>query len=253
MWCGLAWACAFRVFSEDSVKRGKSCMHTIPKHVTVMEKPFILTFTTLWANLADKLMMFFFLFFPRKQDLTFQTNCLQWRQYAWYVETCFLVKVRKIFQNVARWKFYAECYALIILEKINICNLIQCIWVRLNQDIKITFDRPHFTFSYVNAASISKCATLWDNIPPNICASRRFRPDCADKSSLSVWRKIGSLPVQKAPSKYSDQTVQMSRSTNLRYAYRNPQIHFHTSRPRRFECNLSIRKSILILYNSVQA
>ena len=42
-----------------------------------------LTFTTLWANSADDtLMIFFFLNFPRKQDLMFHTNCFHWRQFA---------------------------------------------------------------------------------------------------------------------------------------------------------------------------
>ena len=40
----------------------------------------IITFTSLWANLTDVKLMFFlvFLFFPRKQDLTFHANCLYW-------------------------------------------------------------------------------------------------------------------------------------------------------------------------------
>ena len=35
-------------------------------------------------------------FFPRKQELTFHANCLQWRQFAWNVEPCLLGKIRKI-------------------------------------------------------------------------------------------------------------------------------------------------------------
>ena len=85
-----------------------------------------------------------FLIFPRKQDLTFQANCLLRRQFAWNVKSCFLgkifflffpenriwhfkqivswgdnllemskpvfwEKIRKIFQNVVCWKFYPEC------------------------------------------------------------------------------------------------------------------------------------------------
>ena len=34
------------------------------------------TFPTLWAFSADDKLMIFFLFFPRKQDLTFLANCL---------------------------------------------------------------------------------------------------------------------------------------------------------------------------------
>ena len=32
---------------------------------------------------------YFFLIFPRKQDLTFHANCLHWRQFAWNVKSCF--------------------------------------------------------------------------------------------------------------------------------------------------------------------
>ena len=53
-----------------------------------------------------------FLIFPRKQDLTLHANCLLRRQFAWNVKSCFLGKIRKIFQNVVCWKFYPECYAL---------------------------------------------------------------------------------------------------------------------------------------------
>ena len=41
-----------------------------------------------------------FLTFPRKQDLTFHANCLLRRQFAWNAISCFLGKIRKIFQNV---------------------------------------------------------------------------------------------------------------------------------------------------------
>ena len=37
-----------------------------------------------------------FLMFPRKQVLTFYANCLQWRQFAWNVKSCFLGNIRKI-------------------------------------------------------------------------------------------------------------------------------------------------------------
>ena len=44
-----------------------------------------------------------------KTGLTFPANCLQWRQFAWNVKTCFLGKIRKIFWNVVCWNFYPEC------------------------------------------------------------------------------------------------------------------------------------------------
>ena len=50
-----------------------------------------------------------FLIFPRKQDLTFHTNCLLRRQFARNVQSCFLRKIRKVFQNVVCWKFYPKC------------------------------------------------------------------------------------------------------------------------------------------------
>ena len=46
-----------------------------------------------------------FLIFPRKQELTFHANC----QFVWNVISCFLRKIRKIFQNVICWNFYPEC------------------------------------------------------------------------------------------------------------------------------------------------
>ena len=69
-----------------------------------------------WFNLYHSLGIFsrrqiddIFLIFPRKQDLTFHANCLLRRQFAWNVISCFLRKIRKIFQNVVCWKFYPEC------------------------------------------------------------------------------------------------------------------------------------------------
>ena len=50
-----------------------------------------------------------FLIFPSKQDLTFHANCLLRRQFTWNVKSCFLRKIRKIFQNVVCWKLYPEC------------------------------------------------------------------------------------------------------------------------------------------------
>ena len=57
------------------------------------------------VNSADDKLAIFFLFFPEKKDLTFHANCLQWRQYAWNVKSCFMRKIRKIFQYVC-WNFY---------------------------------------------------------------------------------------------------------------------------------------------------
>ena len=54
-------------------------------------------------------LMIFFLFFPENRILTFHAICLQWRQFAWNVKTCFLWNIREIFLYVVCWKFYLEC------------------------------------------------------------------------------------------------------------------------------------------------
>ena len=46
---------------------------------TLSEKGDFFTFSTLWANSADDKLNIFIIIFPRKQDLTFHANCLQWR------------------------------------------------------------------------------------------------------------------------------------------------------------------------------
>ena len=50
-----------------------------------------------------------FLIFPRKLELTFHANSLQWRQFTWNVKSSFLGKMRKVFQNVTCKRFYPEC------------------------------------------------------------------------------------------------------------------------------------------------
>ena len=51
-------------------------------------------FFALWVKFsADDILKYFFS--PRKQDLTFHANCLQWRKFAWNVKSCFLVKICK--------------------------------------------------------------------------------------------------------------------------------------------------------------
>ena len=48
------------------------------------------TLTVLWANSANGKLISFFLNFHKKQDLTFHANCIQWIQFAWNVQSCFL-------------------------------------------------------------------------------------------------------------------------------------------------------------------
>ena len=69
-----------------------------------------LTFTTLWANSADKKSDDSFLIFLRKQILIFHTHCLWWRQCGWNVKTCFLGKI--IIKNILK------CHLLIFLPRV---------------------------------------------------------------------------------------------------------------------------------------
>ena len=48
------------------------------------------TFTTIWANSANGILMILFLIFPRKQDVTFHANCLRR-----IVASCFLKKQKQ--------------------------------------------------------------------------------------------------------------------------------------------------------------
>ena len=69
----------------------------------------ILTFTHSLGIFSRRQIDDIFLIFPRKQGLTIHANCLPRTQFAWNVKSCFLGKIRKIFQNVVCWKFYPEC------------------------------------------------------------------------------------------------------------------------------------------------
>ena len=52
-------------------------------------------------NSTDDILKYFFLIFPRKQDLTFHANCPQSRQFACNVKAYFLGKIRKHIINVS--------------------------------------------------------------------------------------------------------------------------------------------------------
>ena len=82
------------------------CGDTEPKWKVQGTWP-ILTFTILWAFSADDKLMILFLFFPENRIWHFMQ--IVRRQFAWNVKSCFLGKIRKIFQNVCCWKFYPEC------------------------------------------------------------------------------------------------------------------------------------------------
>ena len=101
-------------------------------------------FVILYINLYHSLGIFsrwqtddIFLIFPRKQDLTFQANCLLRRQFAWNVKSCFLGKIRKIFQNVICWKFYPECEALNYIAILNFSKIPKLFYCLQNSGIKV--------------------------------------------------------------------------------------------------------------------
>ena len=52
------------------------------------------------ANSADDKLMIFLNFYPKYQDSTIHANSLHWRQSVLNVKSCFLGKIRKIFQDV---------------------------------------------------------------------------------------------------------------------------------------------------------
>ena len=59
-----------------------------------------LTLSTLGKIFSRRQIDDIFLIFPRKQDLTFQANCLLRRQFAWNVKSCFLGKIRKTKETI---------------------------------------------------------------------------------------------------------------------------------------------------------
>ena len=97
-----------------------------------------------------------FLIFPRKQDMTFHANCLLRRQFAWNVISCFLGKIRKIFQSVGCWKFYPECYVLKWLRFISAMSVFslmfsgsfsvvlwQVVWLKSSESVLSVFLIPY--------------------------------------------------------------------------------------------------------------
>ena len=83
-----------------------------------------------WINFSYSLGCFsrwqtnnIFLSFPRKQDLAFHANCLQWRQFAWTAKSCFLGKNKK---NIS------VCHLLKILPRV-----LSVKWQGLDWDIQI--------------------------------------------------------------------------------------------------------------------
>ena len=76
---------------------------------------------TLSANSADdKLMIFFLIFFPRKQCLVFHARLLG-RHFAWNAKPRFL---GKIFQNAGLWNYHAGLVQLVIFPWVRNFNLL---------------------------------------------------------------------------------------------------------------------------------
>ena len=108
-----SWIPGFRFYSDPARGEYSFWLYGVSLHRACHYHPVIIL---IWLNLYHSLGIFsrrqtddIFLIFPRKQDLTFHANCLLRRQFAWNVKSCFLGKIRKIFQNVVCWNFYPEC------------------------------------------------------------------------------------------------------------------------------------------------
>ena len=73
----------------------------------------------------------------------------------------------------------------------------------------------HLTFYYCYTVHKDIWAALWQNQLNGMCAQRRLTSAWAsaqsDQSSLSAWRKLGSLATHWAHSEDSDQTGRMHR------------------------------------------
>ena len=64
----------------------------------------------------------YFSYFSPENRLTFHTDCLLRRQFAWNVEACFLEKIRKIFEFVICWNVYLACWPL--MQSYNCLHLV---------------------------------------------------------------------------------------------------------------------------------
>ena len=90
-------------------------------------------------------------------------------------------------------------------------------WSSLQTTEIVTFSKytVKIRTSRIIALIILKWAASWQNQQNGMCAQRRLRSAWAsaqsDQSSLSAWRKIGSLATQWAHSEDSDQIGRMPR------------------------------------------
>ena len=120
-----------------------------------------------------------FLIFPRKQDLTFYANCLQWRQFAWNVYFCFLHKKKKknISQNIParNKKILPRMLSLkfaISAKGNNYCD---------------------FLFALLHAKTLLKSSLKWKNLLPyHTCPNKpkQFWKNCIENVSTQKKAKI---------------------------------------------------------------
>ena len=68
-------------------------MGTITKEMVTSS---IFKYLAFWVKFSADYIEIFFNMFSREQILIFDANCLQWRQFASNIKTCFLGKIRKI-------------------------------------------------------------------------------------------------------------------------------------------------------------
>ena len=125
----------------------------------------VMTHSTL-GKMFDRRHFEIFSYFPRKQDLTYHANCLQWRQFAWNVKSCFLGKIRNL-SSICRLLNYpweremlnrlASCILLhiIVKENLQFWQVYQCI-PPTNNDTSWKDDYEKYEGSYPGNATITK-------------------------------------------------------------------------------------------------
>ena len=71
------------------------CNRLHPYYTPIPLTILVLTFIALWANSADKTLLYLFSYFFVENDIWLHANCLQWRQYSWNIKAYFSGKYRK--------------------------------------------------------------------------------------------------------------------------------------------------------------
>ena len=82
-------------------------------------------------------------------------------------------------------------------------------WADAQADLSLHW--AHMPFCWFCRALAQIWASLWENIPSDICTQPRLKSACtcveSDQSSMSTWINFASLTSQDAHSKYSDQLI----------------------------------------------